>query len=297
MQKNSPWNATRQLFPGAGGVCKIWPHTRHLYWLFSLKVRRPSTGSSTVPTWPFSSAKEIIPKCPIGISRINFPEFPGSAFWLALLYSGQVRPRQGTEICNFGAPSPLEALHWIFAFFSSIYVQFSKTSPLKSGESSEKSSGEIASNPVTSVAVMVFFGPDIIFIGTPEFPEISGISLERAFGIPELSGPILRVTARLSQRYPPYCALWGFWCLNMANRVRYPLPLFLSVSFPLGEHAKWRCDTPPPPTKGYLSDTCAIPYETRQNASAILSRKGIARYGRGILHWAAKSPNRVFGGR
>ena len=57
-------------------------------------------------------------------------------------YSGQVRPRQGTEICNFGAPSPLEALHWIFCFVSSIYVQFSKTSPLKSGESSEKSSGE-----------------------------------------------------------------------------------------------------------------------------------------------------------
>ena len=43
--------------------------------------------------------------------------------------SGQVRPRQGTEICNFGAPSPLEALHWIFCFLSSIYVQFSKTSP------------------------------------------------------------------------------------------------------------------------------------------------------------------------
>ena len=38
-------------------------------------------------------------------------------------------------------------LHWrlstgFFCFFSSIYVQFSKTSPLKSGESSEKSSGE-----------------------------------------------------------------------------------------------------------------------------------------------------------
>ena len=24
----------------------------------------------------------------------------------------------------------------------------------------------------------------------------------------------------------PYCALWGFWCLNMADWVRYPLPLF-----------------------------------------------------------------------
>ena len=74
--------------------------------------------------------------------------------------SGQVRPRQGTEICNFGAPPPLEALHWIFCFFSSIYVQFSKTSPLKSGESSEKSSGE---NRVKSCHVCGchgFFGPD-----------------------------------------------------------------------------------------------------------------------------------------
>ena len=74
--------------------------------------------------------------------------------------SGQVRPRQGTEICNFGAPSPLEALHWIFSFFSSIYVQFSKTSPLKSGESSEKSSGE---NRVKSCHVCGchgFFGPE-----------------------------------------------------------------------------------------------------------------------------------------
>ena len=38
-------------------------------------------------------------------------------------------------------------LHWrlstgFLSFFSSIYVQFSKTSPLKSGESSKKSSGE-----------------------------------------------------------------------------------------------------------------------------------------------------------
>ena len=74
--------------------------------------------------------------------------------------SGHVRPRQGTEICNFGAPSPLEALHWIFCFFSSIYVQFSKTSPLKSGERSEKSGGE---NRVKSCHVCGchgFFGPD-----------------------------------------------------------------------------------------------------------------------------------------
>ena len=63
-------------------------------------------------------------------------------------------------ICNFGAPSPLVALHWIFCFFSSIYVHFSKTSPLKSGESSEESSGE---NRVKSCHVCGchgFFGPE-----------------------------------------------------------------------------------------------------------------------------------------
>ena len=90
----------------------------------------------------------------------------GSGFgsWKTVLavavFSGHVRPRQGTEICNFGAPSPLEAL---YCFFSSIYVQFSKTSPLKSGESSEKSSGE---NRVKSCHVCGchgFFGPDFWF--------------------------------------------------------------------------------------------------------------------------------------
>ena len=39
----------------------------------------------------------------------------------------------------------------------------------------------------------------------------------------------------------------------------------------------------PPPQKGYLSDTCAIPYENKAKGcdtpSAMLSRKGIARYG------------------
>ena len=40
----------------------------------------------------------------------------------------------------------------------------------------------------------------------------------------------------------PYCALWGFWRLNMTNSVRYPSPF--SDLLPLGEHAKWRWDTP-----------------------------------------------------
>ena len=39
-----------------------------------------------------------------------------------------------------------------------------------------------------------------------------------------------------------------------------PPPPFLSVS--LGAHPKWRRNTPPP-QKGYLSDTCAIPHENK----------------------------------
>ena len=45
----------------------------------------------------------------------------------------------------------------VFCFFSSIYVQFSKTSPTNLVEKVAKNPVEkIASNPVTSVAVMVF---------------------------------------------------------------------------------------------------------------------------------------------
>ena len=44
---------------------------------------------------------------------------------------------------------------------------------------------------------------------------------------------------------------------------------------------------PPPPQKGYLSDTCAIPYENKANGWPLGAIPGIARYG-GISHWAAK---------
>ena len=72
-----------------------------------------------------------------------------------------------------------------------------------------------------------------------------------------LSGPVLRDTARLSQRYPPI-ARYGVlgvstWPLGCDTTSAF------SEHFPLGKHAKWGCDTPP--QKGYLSDTCAMPYE------------------------------------
>ena len=40
-------------------------------------------------------------------------------------------------------------------------------------------------------------------------------------------------------------------------------PPFLGVSF-LENMRRWRCDNPPP-QKGYLSDTCVIPYENKAN--------------------------------
>ena len=69
-------------------------------------------------------------------------------------------------------------------------------------------------------------------------------------------------------------------------------PSPFSERFPLGEHAKWRCDNPPPPQKGYLSDTCAIPYENKATACDTplcdTISKGYRAIWRGISHWAAK---------
>ena len=71
----------------------------------------------------------------------------------------------------------------------------------------------------------------------------------------------------------PYCAIPRDYLSDTPPIARYgvlvsqhgqlgaiPPPPF-SERFPIGEHAKWRCDTPP--QKGYLSDTCAIPYENK----------------------------------
>ena len=60
-------------------------------------------------------------------------------------------------------------------------------------------------------------------------------------------------SVRISHLVAPYCTI-----------PRDYTPSLFSERFPLGEHAKWRCDTPPH-TKGYLSDTCAIPHENKAN--------------------------------
>ena len=59
-------------------------------------------------------------------------------------------------------------LHWTlstgFLLFSSIYVQFSKTSPVKSGESSEKSSGENRVKFCHVCGCHGFFGPESVIV-------------------------------------------------------------------------------------------------------------------------------------
>ena len=87
----------------------------------------------------------------------------------------------------------------------------------------------------------------------------------------------------------------GFLVSQHSQEGAIPPPPFLSVS-PLGEHAKWGCDTPPL-KKGYLSDTRAIPYENKANGCDTplcdtISKGYCARYGGGISHWAAKVEER-----
>ena len=77
----------------------------------------------------------------------------------------------------------------------------------------------------------------------------------------------------------------------MANWVRYPPPLFLSVS-PLESVQSGGAIPPPPPQKGYLSGARAIPYENWANGCDTplcdtISKGYCAMWG-GISHWAAK---------
>ena len=95
-----------------------------------------------------------------------------------------------------------------------------------------------------------------------------------------LSGPVLRDSARLSQRCPPI-ARYGVLVSQHGQLGAIPPPPF-SERLPLGEYAKWRCDTPPL-KRGISAILARYPMKTRQMGaippSAIRSRKGIARYG------------------
>ena len=95
----------------------------------------------------------------------------------------------------------------------------------------------------------------------------------------------------------PLLRTMGFLVSQHGQLGAIPPPPFLSIS-PL-ESMRSGGARRPPPQKGYLSDTCATPYETRQMGaippSAILSRKGIARYG-GVSRPRPLRTVRVVGG-
>ena len=113
----------------------------------------------------------------------------------------------------------------------------------------------------------------------------AGSQGEELWGLREVpSGPLVAPYCAIPRDYlsdTPLLRTMGFLVSQHGQLCAIPPPPFLSVS-PLESirevEVRYR-----PPSKGYLSDTCAIPYENKGMGaippSAILSRKGIARYG------------------
>ena len=122
----------------------------------------------------------------------------------------------------------------------------------------------------------------------PKSVHFSSNSLPKVAIIWALSGPVLRDTARLSQRCPLLRAM-RFLVSQHGQLGAIPPPPFLSVS-PLESMRSGGAI--PPPQKGYLSDTFAIPYENKANGCDTplcdtISKRYCAIWG-GISHWAAK---------
>ena len=109
---------------------------------------------------------------------------------------------------------------------------------------------------------------------------------------------------QLGPSVAPYCAIprdnlsttpllraMGFLVSQHGQLGAIPPPPFLSVS-PLESMRSGGAIPPPPPQKGYLSDTCAIPYENKANGCDTplcdTISKGYCAIWGGISHWAAK---------
>ena len=90
----------------------------------------------------------------------------------------------------------------------------------------------------------------------------------------------------------PLLSAMGFLVAQHGQLGAIP-PSTFSEHFPLGEHAKWKCDTtPPPPTEGvsqrYLRDTPLKQNKTRDTPLCDTIPKGCYVIWEGISHWAAK---------
>ena len=105
-------------------------------------------------------------------------------------------------------------------------------------------------------------------------PELSKFR----FSMVRLSGPVLRDTARPSQRYPPQLRAMGFLVSQHGQLGAIPPPPFLSIS-PVESIRSGGAI--PPPKRGISAILAQYPMKTRQMGatppSAILSQKGIVR--------------------
>ena len=96
-------------------------------------------------------------------------------------------------------------------------------------------------------------------------PKFRGVWVYR------VSGPVFRDTARLSQRYPPIARYGVFGVSTWPIGCDTPSPF--SERFPLGEHAEWRCDNPPP-----LSSKClSVSRRPRTVGSEVLMQDRLCR--------------------
>ena len=130
--------------------------------------------------------------------------------------------------------------------------------------------------------------------GSSSEPQMGSM---RARLILRLRGGAVAISKKIPRDYlsdtPLLRAIYGVFGVSTWP-IGCDTPSAFSEHSPLGEHAKWRCDTPP--QKGYLSDTCAIPYENRANGCDTplcdTISKGYCAIWGGIPHWAAKFSDR-----
>ena len=117
-----------------------------------------------------------------------------------------------------------------------------------------------------------------------KFPAL--ICLQNKTPMSFLSGPVLRDTARLSQRYPPF-ARYGV--LGVST-----WPLGCDTPSPFSEHLESMRDggAIPPLKRGISAILARYPMKTRQNACNTplcdTISKGYCAIWGGISHWAAK---------
>ena len=112
----------------------------------------------------------------------------------------------------------------------------------------------------------------------------------------ELSGPVLRNAARLSQRYP----IAGFLVSQHGQLGAIPPPPFLSISRLKGMRSGGAVQPPPPEgvSQRYLREIPRKQGKTRANKPPLcenISKRYCAKRG-GISQWAAKGSNGPVGG-